>query len=115
MFKFSPCLHLKTWELAASVSGEGADGPEADEAGEPGLLCLVLSTFQPGVKGGLVVGCGSMQVEGGAEGGSVDRGVATELNTTCRSSLGARVTSMMSASTWVLVLDVKGSCSENES
>ena len=63
---------------------------------------------------GVVAGCASMQGEGGAEGGLVDGGVATELNTTCRSSLGARVTSMMSATTWVLVLDVKGSCSEND-
>ena len=65
---------------------------------------------------GVVAGCDSMQGEGGAEGGLVDGGGATELKRTCRSSLslGARVTSMMSATTWFLVLDVRWSCSENE-
>ena len=63
---------------------------------------------------GVVAGCASMQGEGGAEGGLVDGGGTKELRKTCGSSLGARVTSMMSASTWVLVFDVRGPCSENE-
>ena len=58
---------------------------------------------------GVVAGCDSMQVGGAL----VDGGGTTELKT-CRSSLGARVTSMMSATTWFLVLDVMGFCSENE-
>ena len=62
---------------------------------------------------GIVAGCDSVQVESGVEGALVDGGGTTELKT-CRSSLGARVTSMMSASAWVLVLDVRGPCSENE-
>ena len=65
---------------------------------------------------GVVAGCDSMQVESGVEGGLVDGGGTMELKTTCRSSLslGARVTSMVSATTWVLVLDVRWSCSEND-
>ena len=54
----------------ASVSGEGADGPKADEAGlEEGLHCLVLTTFLPGAKGGeeldvgVVAGCDCVQVK----------------------------------------------------
>ena len=61
---------MKTWELAATVSGEGADEPEV---GERGLRCLVLTTFQPGADGGeelgvaVVDGCDCVEVKGGKE------------------------------------------------
>ena len=111
----------------ASVSGEGAD-----EVGlEEGLRCLGLTTFRPGAEGGeelgvgVVAGCDCVQVKGGkvddngvlveeAESVLLDGGVTLELRTTwwalaCRSSLVARVTSMMSAATWLPMLDEGGS------
>ena len=118
--------------MKTSVSGEGADGPEADEVGfEEGLCCLVLTTFQPGAEGGeeldvgVVAGFDCVQVKGvkvddngvlveEAESVLFDGGVTLELRTTwwalaCRSSLVARVTSMMSAATWLPMLDEGGS------
>ena len=60
--------------MKTSVSGEGADGPEADEVGfEEGLCCLVLTSLQPGAEGGeeldvgVVAGCDCVQVKGGKE------------------------------------------------
>ena len=57
--------------MKTSVSGEGADGPEADEVGfEEGLCCLVLTSLQPGAEGGeeldvgVVAGCDCVQVKG---------------------------------------------------
>ena len=47
--------------------------------GEQGLLCLVLTSFQPEVDVGVVAGCDSMQVEGGSDGGLLDGGWTTEL------------------------------------
>ena len=118
--------------MKTSVSGEGADGPEADEVGfEEGLCCLVLTTFQPGAEGGeeldvgVVAGCDCVQVKGvkvddngvlveEEESVLFDGGVTLELRTiwwalACRSSLVARVTSMMSAATWLPMLDEGGS------
>ena len=60
-------MHLNTWELAARVSGERADGPEVGER------CMVLTTFQPGSDGGeeldvvVVAGCDCVEVKGGKE------------------------------------------------
>ena len=78
VFKFSPCLHLKSCELSA----KGAD--EAEEVGRPELLCLVPTTFKPGVEldVGVVAGCDSVQAEGGPEGASVEGGGTKELKTT---------------------------------
>ena len=65
----------------ASVSGEGADGPKADEVGLEELHCLVLTTFPPGAEGGeeldvgVVAGCDCVQVKGGKV---YDNGVLVE-------------------------------------
>ena len=90
---------------------------------EEGLCCLVLTSLQPGAEGGeeldvgVVAGCDCVQVKGvkvDDNGVLVEEGgVTLELRTTwwalaCRSSLVARVTSMMSA-TWLPMLDEGGS------
>ena len=135
LFGFLPYLHLKTPARYSTDIAllEGVGGP-----GERGLGCLVLTTFQPGEEGGeeldvcAVGGCDCVQVEGGreedmdltvddngvlvkeVESVMFDGGGTQELRTTWwalagRSSLLARVTSMMSAATWLPMLDEGGS------
>ena len=80
VLKYSPFLHLKTWDpvllskkvVYASLSGEGAGGLDADEVVggvRIALRCLGLTTFQPGDKGGVVrdVGVVDACMEAGRE------------------------------------------------
>ena len=125
-------MHLNTWELAARVSGEGADGPvQSSFAGEEGgevflpWRCLELTIFQSEAEGEdgevlevvvlVAVGeCGVLAEDaGGAVVGGGVEAVSTgmlELRTTLwaltgRSSLGARVTSLISTAASSSVLD----------
>ena len=125
-------MHLNTWELAARVSGEGADGPvqssfAGEEDGEVFLpwRCLELTIFQSEAEGEdgevlevvvlVAVGkCGVFAEDAGGVvvGGGVEA-VSTEMlelrtilwALTGRSSLGARVTSLMSTATLFPLLD----------
>ena len=116
--------------LGEGAGGPGAD--EVVGGARIALRCLGLTTFQPGDEGGKVLDVGDVDacMDGGKEekdgvlvkdaGGAVvdsesmdeggDCGASSlELRTTwwapsCRPSLLARVTSMMSAATWFTVL-----------
>ena len=116
--------------LGEGAGGPGAD--EVVGGARIALRCLGLTTFQPGDEGGKVLDVGVVDacMDGGKEeedgvlvkdaGGAVvdsesmdeggDCGASSlELRTTwwapsCRPSLLARVTSMMSAATWFTVL-----------